>query len=252
MEYNEVMRSTTTFAQIAEFAEEQWGLVTRRQLEDVAIPATTLDRLTAPNSVLERVAYGVYKLMGSPTTDHIELRAAWLQLAPGVPVWERTSAQGVVSHRSAAALYGVGDLPADRHEFTMGQRKQSRRQDVRFHRRHLANAEWIQLRGLPATRPARVVSDLLYDHEDPGSVAQIIADSIRPVYDYPGAFAMSLAPHAARFGLRKDDGLSLLGWLLDLVEDDQVKSWMQEARNSIAHSSEQTHAPSVARPGLPR
>jgi hypothetical protein len=29
----------------------------------------------------------------------------------------RTPGQGVVSHRSAAAVYGVGDLPADRHDF---------------------------------------------------------------------------------------------------------------------------------------
>jgi len=218
---------------IAEFAEEQWGLVTRRQLESVAIPATTIDRLTASDSVLERVAHGVYRLVGSPTPDHFELRVAWLQLAPGVPAWGRTPTQGVVSHRSAAALYGVGDLPADRHDFTLTLRKQSRRQDVRLHRRPLADVEWIRLRGLPVTRPARIASDLLYDHEDPGAVAQIIVDSIRLAFDHPGTFALSLSPHAARFGLRRDDGIALLRWLFDLAKNDQSANWMKEARDSI-------------------
>ena len=39
-------------------------------------------------------------------------------------------------------------------------------------------------------------------------MARLIADAIRPVYDYPGTFADSLAPHAARFGLPKGDGLA--------------------------------------------
>lgn len=237
---------------LAGLAEEQWGLVTRRQLEYAEIPATTLDRLTAPNSLLERVARGVYRLIGSPVPDHMGLRAAWLQLAPEVPAWERSLAEGVVSHRSAAALYDIGHLPADRHEFTLALRKQTRRRDVRLHQRPLADGEWIRLRGLPATRPARIASDLLYDQEDPGAVAQIIADAIRPVFDYPGAFAISLAPHAGRFGLRRDDGLALLRWLLDLVGDDDTDRWMKEARNSMMHDHHgPTPTPSVARPGLP-
>ncbi|MEJ7765284.1 MAG: hypothetical protein WKF86_07300 [Acidimicrobiales bacterium] len=50
-------------------------------------------------------------------------------------------------------------------------------------------------------------------------MGHLVADAIRGVYDYPGSFADSLAPHAARFGLRKDDGLGLLRWLLDLFGD---------------------------------
>ena len=226
------MKSTSNLVRIAEFAEEQWGLVTRRQLQGVAIPATTIDRLTASDSVLERVAHGVYRMVGSPTPDHLDLRVAWLQLAPGVPAWERTPAQGVVSHRSAAALYGVGHLPADRHDFTLTIRKQSRRLDVRLHRRPLVDVEWIRLRGLPVTRPSRIASDLLYDHEDPGAVAQLIVDSIRLVYDHPATFAASLSPHAARFGLRRGDGLALLGWLLDITRNDESTKWMREARGS--------------------
>jgi hypothetical protein len=183
--------------------------------------------------VLERVAQGVYHLTGAPTPDHLELRAAWLQLAPDVPAWERTPREGVVSHRSAAALYELGHLPADRHEFTLPVRRQSRREDVRLHQREVADSEWISLRGLPVTRPARIAADLLADREDPEAVGHVIADAIRGVYDYPGAFADALAPHAAKFGLRRHDGIALLGWLLDLVSDTETPEWIANARAQL-------------------
>jgi len=183
------------------------------------------------------VAQGVYRLTGAPPPDHLELRAAWLQLAPEVPAWERTPEQGTVSYRSAAALYGLGHLPADRHEFTLPVRRQSRRKDVRLHHRSVSPSEWIVLHGMPVTRPSRVAADLLADKEDPEAVAQVIADAIRSIYDYPGTFADALAPHAARFGLRRGDGLALLRWLLDLVGDPETSRWMQEARAHVARSS---------------
>ncbi|HEV8489405.1 MAG TPA: hypothetical protein VGQ58_06420 [Candidatus Limnocylindrales bacterium] len=169
----------------------------------------------------------------APPSDHVALRAAWLQLAPDAPAWERGPEQGVVSHRSAAALYGIGDLPADRHDFIVGTRKQSRRPDIRLHHRQLRDAEWIALRGLPVTLPARITADLLRENEDPGAVAQITADAIRAVYDYPASFAEALAPYATRFGLRRGDGLALLSWLLDLVGDPETSRWMSEARDGI-------------------
>ncbi len=238
---------TSTLSRIARIAEDQWGLVTRRQLDKAGIPKTTLDRLTGQGSALERVAHGVYRLAGTPEPDHLQLRAAWLQLAPEVPAWQRTPEQGVVSHRSAAAMYGIGDLPADRHEFTVQSRKQTRRPDVRLHRRSVSGRTWIVLQGLPVTRPSRVASDLLYDNEDPGAVANIIADALRAVYDYPGTVAGSLEPHAAKFGLRRGDGLALLGWLLDLVGDPESLQWMNEARAYADRDETGTAAPG-ARP----
>ena len=226
----------STLRRLAKIAEDQWGLVTRRQAERADVSQATLQRL-ATTGVLDRVAQGVYRLTGAPPPDHLELRAAWLQLAPEVPAWERTPEQGTVSYRSAAALYGLGHLPADRHEFTLPVRRQSRRKDVRLHHRSVSPSEWIVLHGMPVTRPSRVAADLLADKEDPEAVAQVIADAIRSIYDYPGTFADELAPHAARFGLRRGDGLALLRWLLDLVGDPETSRWMQEARAHVARSS---------------
>lgn len=239
----------STLERLGAIAEDQWGLITRRQAERAGIPQTTLDRLTADRAVLERVALGVYRLTGVPIPDHIDLRAAWLQLAPDIPAWERTPGQGVVSHRSAASLYGLGHLPADRHEFTVPTRRQSRRPDVRLHTRRLGPHECIKLAGLPVTRPSRIASDLLYDREEPDAVAHLVADAIRDVYDYPGTFADALAPHAAKFGLRRGDGLALLRWLLDLVGDRDTARWIKEAREHVARTSTEGHEPQAAPAG---
>jgi Transcriptional regulator, AbiEi antitoxin len=218
---------------LTDVAEDQWGLVTRQQAQAAGIPRATLERLVAGTS-LERVDTGVYRLAGAPVPDHVGLRAAWLRLAPDLQRWQRTIEQGVVSHRSAASMYGIGDLPADRHEFTVPARRQSRKPDVRFHIRPHGPGKWIELRGVPVTRPSRIGPDLLLDNEDPEAVAQIVAKSIDEVYDYPGTFAESLAPCAARFGLQRGDGLALLTWLLELVNHPDTDRWVREARDSLA------------------
>ena len=220
--YNAAVPRQSPLPRLRDLAQDQWGLLTRRQIESVGIGTTTLGRLTAPGGALERVAHGVYLMVGAPPPDHQDLRAAWLQLAPHIPAWKRTPEQGVVSHRSAASLYGLGHLAADRHEFTLGKRRQTRRPDVTLHVRKLNRGGWVNLDGLPVTRPSRIASDLLWDHEDPEAVAQIVAESIRRISDYPGSFADSLAAHAASFGLRRGDGLALLHWLLGLVGDPQT------------------------------
>jgi len=242
------MARTSTIRRLAELAEDQWGLITRRQAETAGIPRSTFERLVADGSILERVAHGVYHLAGAPLPNHAALRAAWLQLAPDIPAWERTPDQGVVSHRSAAALYGLGHLPADIHEFTLPSRRQTRRADVRLHQRPVIRREWVELHGLPVTKPSRIAADLLRDHEGPEAVAAVIADAMRGGYDYPGTFADSLAPLAARFGLRRGDGLALLRWLLDLVGDPDTAQWIDEARSHVAHGGH-TMSPSASPAG---
>ncbi len=223
----------TTASVLFDLAAEQRGLVTSRQAAEAGIPKSTWERLIADGSVLERVARGVYRFVMVPPADHLALLAAWLQLAPAVPAWERRPDQGIVSHRSAASLYGLGHLPADTHEFTVTGRKQSRRPDVRIHQRVISAGEWTRLGGLIVTRPARIASDLLSDQEDPESVGHVIADAIRGGQEQPRAFAEQIGKHAARFGLRRSDGVQLLRWLLDLVGDPESQLWMTAARASV-------------------
>jgi hypothetical protein len=223
------MPRPSPLTRLAELAQDQWGLVTRRQLAGAGIGSTTVERLAGPGGVLERVSWGVYQLTGTPISAHRELRAAWLQLAPELRAWERTPAQGVVSHRSAAALYELGHLPADLHEFTVPRRHQTRRPDVRVHVRLTSDGEWGTVDGLPTTRPPRIASDLLRAREDPEAVAQIVTEALRRGYASPGEFASALAPHAVALGFRRGDGIALLRWLLDLTGDPQGRKWMDES-----------------------
>ncbi len=229
MTYNAAMPRASTLSKLADITEEQWGFVTRRQAENAGVSPATLKRLIRDGG-LERIGPAVYHLAGAPEPDHLSLRAAWLQLAPEILVWQRKPEQGVVSHRSAAVLYGLGHLPADIHEFILSKRRQVRRPDVRIHQRKLGDDEWIILRGLPVTRPSRIAADLLADREDPEAVGQVIADALRGVNDYAGAFVETLGPYAAQLGLRRGDGVAALRWLLDLVGDPATSRWMEEAR----------------------
>lgn len=213
---------------LADIAEEQWGLVTKEQANAVGVAWSTISRL-ASRGVLERVARGVYRLRGAPPAGQLDLRAAWLQLAPGVPAWQRTPAHGVVSHRSAAALYGLGHLPANRHEFTLPGRRQTRRADVRLHRGRLDGSEWTTYDGLPVTRPRRIAVDLLADGEDPTAVGHVIADAFHQAVDEPAAVSAAIAPHAAHYRLRRHDGIGLLSLLLDLTSDPQRPTWLAKA-----------------------
>src|SRR6266498_2783860 len=169
------MSKSGAWATVVSTADEQWGLVTKPQAEATGLAWSTLARQVR-NGVLERVAHGVYRIRGAGFVDHLELRAAWLQLNPSVPAWEREPADGVVSHRSAA--------------------------------------------------------DLLGEREDAGAVAQLIADALRARFDYPDLIARAIAPHAAAYGLHRDDGLALLDWLLTLSGDPNRDSWLAEAAKS--------------------
>lgn len=213
-------------ASLTDLAEEQWGLFTRRQAEATGMAWSTLARNASDAATMERVAHGVYRLRGGPPPSHLDLRAAWLQLAPDTPAWERTPREGVVSHRSAAALYGLGHLPADVHEFTLPERRQSRRPDLRLHRGRLSDTDWTSLDGLPVTRPRRIVSDLLSAKEDPGAVGHIAADALRADDDDPTSVAHALSAHAGRFGLRRGDGPALFRWLLDLAAAPERDLWI--------------------------
>jgi predicted transcriptional regulator of viral defense system len=231
--YIAVVSSSPAWPDILTIAEDQWGLITTAQADQAGMAWTTVARMVR-GGTLARVAHGVYRVRGSGEPEHLELRAAWLQLAPDTPAWERQPDAGVVSHRSAAALYGLGELPADAHEFTLPHRRQSRRADVRLHRGHVGADDWTWHHGLPVTRPGRIAVDLLAAREDPGAIGQVIADALRSAYDDPGSVAATIAPYAASLGLRRGDGMGLMSRLVDLTGAPELETWLRESNASAA------------------
>jgi hypothetical protein len=202
-------------ARLQDIAEGQWGLVTLQQARAAGLAWPSVAR-QLDAGLLERVAHAVYRLGGAPEPDHLALRAAWLQLDPGRPAWQRLDDPNVaiVSHASAAAMYGVGDLRADVHEFTLPARRQTRRTDVRIHRGLVPTDHRVVLGGLPVTRAAWVIGQLLEDRVEPDAVAQITSEVLDRSLDYPRVVADVLSPYAARFGRPAGDGLGLMSEFL--------------------------------------
>jgi len=221
------------FQRLRDLGEDQWGLVTLEQARAAGVSRSSVNGLTA-NGLLERVAHGVYRLRGSAEPDLLALRAAWLQLDPAKPAWARLEDPDValVSHASAAAVYAVGDLRADVHEFTLPHRRQSRRPDVRLHRSQVRTGR-IVLHGLPITCAGRMIGDLVGDNVDPDAVAQIVKEVLDAVYDYPSTVAENLAPYAARSGFRQGDGLALLDEFLTRAGHRHRDELLAEARAGL-------------------
>ena len=204
---------------LAELSAGQWGLCTAPQARNAGVSRRQLVRL-AEVGLLRRLAHGLYALRGAGAEDRLlELRAAWLGLEPTRTASERLAdgpAGAVVSHASAADLYGFGDLTADQHEFTLSQRKQTRRLDIRLHRGTVGADDITLIEGLPVTKPERIVVDLLKAGHDGEHVAGVLAGAIRARSIDIGQLAPRLAPFATRFEFAAHDGRGLLGHLLEL------------------------------------
>ena len=216
---------------IRDLAEGQWGLVTLQQARAAGVAWRSLTRLVEAG-LLERVAHGVYRVRGGAEPDHLDLRAAWLQLDPARPAWHRLDDPkvAVVSHTSAASLFEVGDLRADVHEFTIPERRQTRRPDVRIHRGTIPQDRRILLGGLPTIRAGWLIGQLLGDHVDVDAVAEISREVLERVLDYPRVVAEAVGPYAVRFGLERGDGVALLDELLRRVAAPRREALIAEAR----------------------
>ncbi|WP_063915534.1 type IV toxin-antitoxin system AbiEi family antitoxin domain-containing protein [Nocardia salmonicida] len=202
-------------ARLAKLAESQWGLLTTAQAATIDIDTKQLQRLV-DHAMLIRLRHGVYRLVGVPESPVESIRAEWLALEPARTVGDRLSDDvpiGVVSHRSAADLHGLGDLDADYLEFTVPTRRGSRNPDVRFHRTLLTAGEWSLVDGLPVTTPTRTIGDLAFARTDGGHLASVVRDALMQ-----GASAdeivRKLRPYAHRYGAPVDNGSALLNYFI--------------------------------------
>lgn len=200
---------------VADLAAEQWGLVTTAQARSLGVSPQTVARLSAEGG-LERLTHGVYRVSGTPPSPLDEVRAAWLALDPGRRAGERLHDEppAVVSHRSAAAILGLGDLEADGSEFTSGERKQTRRPDVQIHRGPVGPAEWTVVDGLPVTTVVRTVGDLAAARVDGGHLASVVRDALIRQQVDERMLANALRRHAHHYGVGMGDGRALLARFL--------------------------------------
>lgn len=134
--------------ELAALAGRQEGLVTRPQALAHLSREQVKHRLATGR--LERIRWGVYRFAGTPATPWQELRAACLAGGPSA----------VASHRSAAALWGLGAVP-ERIELTVPWPQWPRLPGVKPHQTtRLPAAHCTTSDGVPVTSVARTLGDL--------------------------------------------------------------------------------------------
>jgi hypothetical protein len=116
------------------------------------------------------------------------------------------------------------------HEFTLPRRRQTRRRDVRLHRGKVPAADRIVLSGLPVTRPARTIADLLADHVEPGVVGGIAAEVLDGGLEDSAEVAERIASYATKFDLPRDDGHATLDHLLTFAGSQGPEGTAASAR----------------------
>jgi len=206
------MKSREAMRLLEELSASQWGMVTTAQAAAHGVPRLDLSRL-CQSGHLERLAHGVYRDAGAPSEEFESLRAAWLAADPSHSAEQRLRdlAGGVVvMGASAASLHGVGDLPADRHQFSAPFRRQTQRHGISYRQRQPEPSDVTIAHGLPVTTIERTIADLVEDRTDLSLVADVLRDAAQSRRLDTDRLTKLLAPLAARNHLRKDDGDALL------------------------------------------
>lgn len=147
-------------------ARRQHSLVTLAQLDECGFPPRVSRRMVEAGR-LERVRRGVYRLCGAPPTWRAAALAA--VLAAG--------GDAVLSHRSAAALWGL----LDHHDLAgidvLG-RRLCRQPGIVSHRAVLRDQDRTARDGIPVTTVARTLVDLA-DCHDVDELGKLVDDAIR-------------------------------------------------------------------------
>jgi hypothetical protein len=134
-------------AKIARIADRQFGHVTRQQLLDLGVPARTITRW-AQTQRLVTVHTGVYAV------GHQQHTA----IAKGMAAILACGDQAVLSHDSAAALWGIRTWPAQP-EVTAP--RDRRRPGIRTHRTETLTSKDVRRHGnLRVTSPSRTILDI--------------------------------------------------------------------------------------------
>jgi predicted transcriptional regulator of viral defense system len=211
------MKVSEVVLRLADGTSSQWGMVTSAQARSLGITRLELSRLAAAGHLV-RLAHGVYRNAGAPSDEFEDLRAAWLSTEPGRFAADRLDDGGAgltVSGASAARIHGLGDLPADRHEFTTSERRQTQRPEIHYRQRSLTDQDVTVSAGLPVTTVERTISDLVEARADLSLVADVLRDATSKTRINTASLTRLLAPLAARNGLQRGDGEGLLQRLLE-------------------------------------
>lgn len=213
------MKAAEAIELTADLATQQWGLFTSAQARAKGIDAVTLNRLVN-KSLLTRIRHGIYAFAATLWTPELDVRVQWLALDPATMAVDRIDGSdnsAVVSHETAASLYGIGDLQNEKINFTTKKRRQTKQPEVIFHTAALADTDITYLDGLPITTIPRTVRDLLTSGHEPGHVTDIIAAALQDGLISREDLSTQLAKIATSLGARENTAVALRARLNELV-----------------------------------
>jgi very-short-patch-repair endonuclease len=201
---------------VARLAARQRGCVTRSQLRAVGLADGAVAHRVAVGR-LHRLFRGVY-LVGHPVPPALAWETAAL-LATGPTA--------VISHLTAAALWGIAERPDEVH-VTVSGRRCRRQQKLRPHAGTLTPQEIRRREGLPVTSPERTLKDLSSFLDRP-ALERITNEAevsrlVRPRHDAlptRNKAERRLTDLLAKAGLRPTDtNARVAGWEVDALWAD--------------------------------
>jgi predicted transcriptional regulator of viral defense system len=148
---DELEQTRALDARIGRLAERQHGVVARRQLEALGVGRGSLEKRLQAGRLL-RLHRGVYAVGHRVISQEGRWMAAVLFAGP----------DAVLSHRSAAALWGIRGTPSGAIEVTTPRKTRSRG-SLRRHFAALPADEVTTERGIPVTTVPRTILDLAAD-----------------------------------------------------------------------------------------
>lgn len=213
---------------VSDLASQQWGLVTSAQAKGSGVDLPSLRRLVEYGA-LARVRHGVYASAATTLSAELEVKAQWLALRPGPMAADRVgdpalAVEAVVSHTTAAEMWGIGDLWPDGVHFTVGDRRRSRQPDVRFHRADLTDEDWTihPEVGLPVTTAVRTIFDLAQTGHEPDHLLGLVVDAGRKSLLDEQDLLDAFAGYEDAFGVDRGDRRGLKVLLDDYFPEDRV------------------------------
>jgi putative AbiEi antitoxin of type IV toxin-antitoxin system/uncharacterized protein DUF559 len=172
-------------------ARRQHGIVARRDLLALGFSPEAIEHRVAKGR-LHAVARGVYAVGWPLLTDERRWMTAVLACGEGA----------ALSHRSAAALWGIGRERDSTVDISIPRRYRCRRPGIRARGRPTLRAEDIVMhRQIPVTRPALTVLNLATELDDPALERTVNEADKRDLID-PDALRDSLEDFAGEPGVR--------------------------------------------------
>jgi hypothetical protein len=175
------MGAKVDLPRLQEVARRQWGVVTRGQLADMGLSARGIEEMLRTGRLI-RLHRGVYAYGHDRLRREGHWLAAVLACGPGA----------VLSHRSAAALWGIRPSESGVVDVTIPSRAgRIRRRGVRVHRSGRLTADEVTVRdGIPVTTVARTLLDLADDLDLQALRRAVTEAEYRHLYDHTSLTAV--------------------------------------------------------------